>query len=238
MRKNGIQIGVISAVALCGIAPAYADSAIFSASSANLAASAEFETSGSNLIVRLTNSSPFDVLVPADILTAVFFELNCDPLDLTPVSATLNGGSTVLFGGTDPGDVVGGEWEWEESFSGPAPHGADYGISSSGYGLFGSGEMFPGTNLQGPDGVNGLQYGITSAGDNPATGNTPVTGTNALIKNSVVFTLSGLPAGFDIDCITNVNWQYGTSLTEPNIPEPASALLLGIGACALLRRRR
>ena len=88
--------------------------------------------------------------------------------------------------------------------------------------------------MQARNGNNCLHF----AGNDPATGNTPVTGTNALNKNSVVFTLSGLPAGFDLDCITNVNWQYGTSLTEPNIPEPASALLLGIGACALVRRRR
>jgi hypothetical protein len=130
--------------------------------------------------------------------------------------------------------------------------GADEGISSSGYGLF-SGATFPGPNLEPPAALDGLQYGITSAGDNPFTGNAAVTGgnplsKNPLIKNSVVFTLSGLPSGFDpltLNAITNVSFQYGTSLAEPNVlgggpgggapvPEPSSVLLLGSGLIGLL----
>jgi hypothetical protein len=41
------------------------------------------------------------------------------------------------------------------------------------------------------DSPDGLQYGITSGSDNPSTGNAAVTGANALIQNSVVFTFSG-----------------------------------------------
>jgi hypothetical protein len=228
----------IIAFAVASSALASADSVSFNASQANLAASATFENSGSNLIVTLTNTSTFDVLVPADVLTCLFFDVDGAALNLTPVSAVLGSGATVLFGGSDPGGVVGGEWEWEESFTNPAPRGSDYGIGSSGLGLFGAGEMFPGTNLQGPADVDGLQYGMVSAGDDPATGNTPVTGTNALIKNEVVFTLSGLPGGFDVHSITNVNWQYGTALTEPNIPEPSSVMLFSAIGFSLVRRRR
>jgi hypothetical protein len=108
--------------------------------------------------------------------------------------------------------------------------------------LFGSQDLFPGSNLQGPDAPDGLQYGITSAGDDTGTGNTPVTGENALIKNSVVFTLSGLPVGFDPSAsISNVVFQYGTALDEPHfpgIPEPATlALMCGALTC-LARPRR
>lgn len=216
---------------------AAADSVTFSASQGNLAASATFENTGTNLTVTLTNTSAADVLVPADVLTCLFFDVNGAALNLTPVSAVLGPGSTVLFGVSDPGGVVGGEWEWEESFGSPAPRGADYGIGSSGLGLFGSGEDFPGTNLQGPESPNGLQYGMVSAGDNSATGNAPVTGDNALIKNQVIFTLSGLPVDFNVNSITNVNWQYGTALTEPNIPEPSTLALLGLAGLAVLRRR-
>jgi hypothetical protein len=78
-----------------------------------------------------------------------------------------------------------------------------------------------------------LQYGITSASDNPITGNTPVTGTNALIQNSVTFLLGGLPTSFDLDreLFSDISFQYGTSLDEPNlpVPEPATMLLLGSG---------
>src|SRR6185503_11805094 len=100
---------------------------------------------------------------------------------------------------------------------------------------------FPGSNLQGPASPNGLQYGITSAGDNTATGNTPVTGTNALIQNSVVFTLSGLPPGFNpATSISNVEFQYGTDLSEPHfpgVPEPATLVLMAGGALLMGRRQ-
>lgn len=214
-----------------------ADSVTHSAAEGNLAASATFESSGGNLTITLTNTSLFDVAVPADVLTALFFDVDGGALNLTPVSAILGLTSEVLFGGSDPGGVVGGEWEWEESFSEPAPQNASYGIGSSGFNLFGSGEDFPGSNLDGPESPDGLQYGIVSAGDDPAAGNAAVTGANPLIKNEVVFVLSGLPDGFSVASISNVNWQYGTALDEPNIPEPASIALLVVGALGMIRRR-
>lgn len=222
-------------MALCGRASATAIT--FNGSSGSLAASVTFDTSGTDLIVTLTNTSINDVLVPADILTAVFWNVNGDPLSLTRTSAVLNAGSSVVFGSTDPGNVVGGEWAYKSGLMG-APFGTTYGISSSGFGLFGPGDVFPGTNLQGPADPDGLQYGITSAGDNTGTGNTPVTGTNALIKNSVVFTLSGLPKEFDpSESIKGVVWQYGTALDEPHFPEPATGGLLLLAGGVLLRRR-
>ena len=249
MRKFVLYGLALSAVTLGAVSVEAAPITI-SGSSGDRAASATFDTSGTNLIVTLTNTSTSDALVPVDILTAVFFSLAGDPT-LSRVSAVLGAGSAVHFGGTDAGGVVGGEWAYLDGLVG-APGGADEGISSSGFGLFGPFELFPGTNLQGPDSPNGLQYGITSAGDNLATGNAPVTGGEALIKNSVVFTLSGLPVGFNpaaLGAVTNVSFQYGTGLTEPNvpgvttgsvtIPEPATLSLFGVVlAVAAWRRRR
>lgn len=230
-------------------------SVLYAGSSGSLAASAEFATSGSNLIVTLTNTSGADVLVPADILTGVYFNLSGNP-SLSRISAVLNTGSSVLFGTTDPGNVVGGEWAYKTSLVG-APGDAKQGISSAGLGLFGKFDRFPGTNLQGPDGPGGLQYGITSAGDDSTTGNTPVIGDNALIRNSVVFTLSGIDNAFDpVEDISNVWFQYGTALfEEPSfqarcvrgcsqvpptgggnpIPEPETVALLGIGLLGMTR---
>jgi hypothetical protein len=221
-----------------------AQAVIFVGSSGNLSASADFSIVGGNLQVILTNTSMNDVLVPSDVLTAVFFDWPPSNPSLTRISAVLNTGSTVLFGSTDPGYVVGGEWAFKSGLSG-APGSSALGVSSAGFGLFGPSDVFPGTNLQGPADPDGLQYGITSAGDNPATGNTPVTGTNALIKNSVVFTLGGLPVGADVNTITNVHFQYGTSLTEQSyseVPEPLSVIvwtLLGASwaGLAVMRRR-
>ncbi len=211
----------------------------FSALLGNLQASVTFDTSGTDLIVTLRNISLSDVLIPAEILTAVFWDVNGAGLSLTPGSAVVPAGSSVLFGTTDPGSVVGGEWAYNGALDAGNEPFREYGISSSGLGLFGPGDRFPGTNLEGPDSPDGLQYGITSAGDNPATGNQAVTGGNALIKNVVVFTLPGLPVGFDPSTqIRNVLFQYGTSLDEPHFPEPTTLVLLGAGALVALRRRR
>jgi hypothetical protein len=69
----------------------------------------------------------------------------------------------------------------------------------------------------------------------------------------VIFTLSDLPGGFDpmaSGSITNVSFQYGTALDEPNVPaddgdggggggggspvpEPSTVLLFGSGLLAL-----
>jgi len=194
----------------------------------NLSASAKFELLGGNLQITLSNISPYDVGVPSEVLTALFFDIYGNP-SLSPLSAVLGLGSIMWFGTTDPGGVVGGEWAYASGLSG-APGGAWQGISSAGFGLFGPHDLFPGTNLQGPDSPDGVQYGITSAGDDPLTGNQAVTGKNALIQNSVVFTLGNLPIGFRLGDISNVSFQYGTDLREGSFsdgtPEPASLFLV------------
>ena len=76
-----------------------------------------------------------------------------------------------------------------------------------------------------------------------------MTGSGGLIKHSVTFTLASLPVGFTLAEISNVSFQYGTALTEPNIPgctnctplppttqtpEPSTWLLLVTGTVCLL----
>jgi hypothetical protein len=222
--------------------PASATPVTFTGSSGNRSASADFSIVGGNLQVVLTNTSLFDVTVPVEVLTAVFFDLVSNPT-LSRVSALLASGSTVSFGSSNGGDV-GGEWAYKAGLGSSSP--ATQGISSVGLSLFGPGDRFnPLSNLQGPASPDGLQYGITSAGDNLGTGNAPVTGGNALIQDSVVFTLSGLPGGFDPStAVSNVSFQYGTALTEPNIPgcrdcthvvpEPSTWIMLVTGTLCLL----
>jgi hypothetical protein len=214
-----------------------------------LAAAVDFDVIGGQLQVTLNNTSLADVTAPTAggaILTGVFFDLT-PTTTLTPVSALLGLGSVVYFGPSGGGNV-GGEWGYASGLVG-APGNTGLGVSSSGLGLFGQ-SNFNGPNLQGPTALDGLQYGITSLGDNMTTGNAAVTGQFALIKNSVVFTLSGNPTFTTIDdyTISNVSFQYGTSLLEPNvpgilttnnIPEPSTMSLCGLMlAFQIFRLRR
>lgn len=208
------------------------------ASGGGRSAQAIFAASGNDLIVTLTNTATDDIFQPVFVLTGVFFDINGSAVTLTRTSAVLNAGSIVLNDPQPAGGVVGGEWAYKSGLAG-GPHGATRGISSSGLGLFGPGDLFTGPDLEPPTSPNGLEYGITTAGDNPATNNG---GTNTpLIQNSVVFTFGGLPGGFDPEArITNISFQYGTNLEEPNlqVPAPGSACLLAMGALGLRRRRR
>ena len=218
--KNSIK-GVVAGAVVLGVGALSSQAATFNGSLGSLSASASFNVSGTTLTVALANTSGADVLVPTDVLTAVLFST---PTALTPVSATLSAGSAVEFapaGGSGPN--VGGEWAYNAS-----------GISSSGFGLFGPGNRFDtSSNLQGPADPDGLQYGLASAGDNSATGNAFVTGANALIKNSVTFTLT-VPAGFTDGDITGVIFQYGTALTDTRFPPDGGPVPDGGSTIALL----
>ncbi len=220
------------------ISAAQAMPVTFSGDSGFLAASVTFDVSGTNLLVRLSNTSLGDPSVPSDILTGVFFKLPGNP-SLTKVSAALAPGSTVIHGpdpATDPWGGVGGEWAYTNDLSGGRAN--QQAIYSSGY--FDGNALFPGTDLQGPAGVDGIQYGITSLHDTPDNDNGGLS--EGLISNAVDFTLSGLPSGFQLSWITNVWFQYGTGLNEPgfpgdpddpddphDVPEPRTLALLAIG---------
>ena len=238
-KQTAALTAAVAVTALAGSALAvpYTITHVFGTRSASVS----FEALGTDLVVVLTNTSANDALVPVDVLTAVFFDLQGAGA-LGSGSAVLSGGSSVSYDpdGQPAGGVVGGEWAYAEGLAG-APLSATRGISSAGFGLFG-GPTFPGANLAPPAAIDGLQYGILPAGDLVGTGNGGITGSGGLINNQVTFTLTGLNPAFipSASTISNVSFQYGTALSEPNsvVPEPTTLLALGTGLVALGAARR
>lgn len=203
---------------------------------------------GFNLLqVTLTNTATYDPTSSSQILTAMFFNLPGNPT-LTRVGALLAEGSTVKGVNPDP-VVLGGEWAYK---SGLSVSGFTQGISSSALGLFGSGDRFFGSNLQGPDSPEGVQYGISTENDTSGNDDSGLSG-QQLVRNTVVFYLGGISAGFDpLASITSVRFQYGTDLASSpylnseyhgpatRVPLPSSLALLSFGAlgAVLIVRRR
>lgn len=233
--KKILSILFIVTIVLGMVEYAKAIPVTFTGSSGSLAASVTFDTSGTNLLVTLTNTSTGDPHAPSDILTGVIFSIPGNPLlDRSTGSAKLSAGSIVIHGpvpATDPGGVVGGEWAYTNALV--APFVGQQSIYSAGY--FDGLARFPGSNLQGPASVDGVQYGITTLLDLPGNDNGGIK-SQGLIQNSVDFVLTGLPVDFKLGDISNVSFQYGTSLDETNfpgdhhdVPEPMSLILLGSG---------
>jgi hypothetical protein len=190
--------------------------------------SANFVINGGNLVITLSNDSTADITMPSEVLTGLFFTL--PNVTLTPVSAIVTNGFLEYDNGilqtAPPNFDVGSVWAYKAGLS---VKGATQGVGASGFsGVFGPPDIFPfsGAALTGDTGnpPDGLAYGITTAGDDLNTDNGGL-GARPLIKNSVVFTFSGVTANTDLSTLAHVNFQYGTALSEPNdpgVPEPTS----------------
>jgi hypothetical protein len=218
-----------------------------------VSASALVDFTGDLMTITLTNTSPahLGTDVPGSTLTGFFWKFisGVNPT-LTPVSATIAPGSSIL--GTCDQAIcasvtnVGGEFGYSFDALG-FPRGTSFGIASSGYlssGMLGNLGNFNGANLDDPESLDGINFGLVSSesfSPNGGLAGFPV------IQSAVIFKLSGatgLQASF-ID--TGGNFQYGTSFSELNvldappltqIPEPTSVALLGLGLLGLLAVKR
>lgn len=257
MRKSYVMAGLLAAASLDASATAITfNGAGTGPGGVIVTASAIFDITGNDLTITLRNTSPSNngQDVPGSTLTGLFWDFTGNPT-LTPISATVASGSSIL-GTCDVVSCVGvtnvaGEFGYRAT---SFPGGADRGISSSGYlstglpgniGNFNNGAA--GTDLDQPTSLDGINFGIVSA----AAGFNPNGGleTEPLIQDAVTFILRGV-SGLTINDISHVSFQYGTALTELNvpgdpnppvlIPEPATLALLGIGLAGfgVLRRRQ
>jgi hypothetical protein len=156
-------------------------------------------------------------------LTGIFFSANDE--NLIPVSAVLGAGSSII--NPVAGESIGGNYQYAGGKSG-LPGGATAGIVTTGLGIFGPTGNF-GTPAQILDGFGyGIVNGVSSGANNPVKGAT-------LINNSIVFTLT-VPADFDLGSVTDVSFQWGTSLDEnpPTVPDGGSTMaLLGFALVGL-----
>ncbi len=241
---------------------------IFSGSNGILASKAIFEISGTNLLVTLSNTATADAFKQTDILTAVFFDLTTDD-SLTLEKATVGASDFGIYqqdagkkengnlnrylvrdlaapGSTNggPGSFNGG-WQYREDLSGLKGLNQTRGVGTNGLGIFN------GKNVMDSDNED---YGLTSIADNVATSQSKQLFNFPLIKNSIVFTFSGLTPGFDPTAMTvsNVRFQYGTDLKTTSligfavpgdgaVPEPSTLAIwsiIAIGCCGGIRRHR
>lgn len=250
MKAKHLSSGLALAAVMVVTSVARADFS-FTQSWGDLLAKVTFaQDGGGNLLVTLENISLSDVLNPTDVLTGVFF--NISGATLTPVSAALAGGSTIVFpeaadlpaaqaDGLDINDEFGGEWGYRSDLAaGLIPTGATHVIAAVGLeDLVGPPHLFPGFDLDQPDSPDGINYGILSKGDDTSTGTPNVSGTEPLIWYGATFTLSGLGLDpFDLENnISAIAFNYGTDLNV--IPAPPAALLgvLGLALVGWVTRR-
>jgi hypothetical protein len=240
----------IIAVVILGLVAAPAQAVVYSGSGgvgSSLQATAEFSFDGvGGLVIVLTNTDNHiysgtnggNALVPSSLLTGLFFNFAGNPT-LVPISAT-----TTTVNVTD---AIGKYWRYD-SLSPPALGTFSQAIRSAGFGVGGgpTGNFAPS-----PVQLGGFDGGIAPANYTPGEGVGQIPNT-LLAQNSVTFHLAGLGKLTASD-LTDVRFQWGTSLTEPSavgtpstdipsVPEPLSIIVwtfLGAiwGGMALVRRR-
>lgn len=230
-----LSLAAAALIFISGQAPA--ETIEYTGANGSLSADAIFELipSTGTVKVTLTNTAgpSSQALTPADLLTAIFFDLTGGVV-VRPLSAVVPQGQTILPSGNDAGAF----WQYKTNIGNAALHGANSGISSTGLGVFDpNGNFGCGTGCKK---LNGLDYGIVPASYDRGEGNRGVEKV-PLIRSSVIFTLVGtVPASAGVD---NVWFQYGTSLSEPGFgpggeaPEPSTAILIGCGLLLAALRR-
>jgi hypothetical protein len=238
-------VTLITVLALGGFASQAHATVVFSGSTSTLSATASFTIEGNQLRILLTNtdaaSGPDKPTTPGQVLSGLFFNLGTSTF--TPLSASVYTGAP--DGAIQPGSIiqtsrcdvqscsgetnVGGEWSYASGGASWLP-GTTHGLSSSGYLNDNTNSAnFNGPNLQNPDALNGIEFGLVPNGWAPWGGNGGLDA-NALIEGTVEFVLE-IPDGVQVleTDLGNVYFMYGTSPTDTRIPGTSSTTTSGGG---------
>lgn len=198
-----------------------------------LSATAEFTCVDNVMTIVLTNTAAQAASDGADVLGGLFFDLAGTVPNVVDINVSLGGSSFELRDGGVPGatNPLSHEWMYQSPANGGP--GTMYALGATG---------FPGFNTN-ADTINVLfEGGSASAGANDDYGIIPTLGitagnfTNVYVNNALTFEVV-----FDDDIlcdVLNVYASYGSNGQTVITPEPATMAALGLGALAMLRKRR
>jgi hypothetical protein len=267
MGSSKLILGLAAAAVALASGPANA-TVLFTGTGTNggnpLSASADFSLTGTTLTIILSNTSTSNGVTetPTQTLSGLMFDVTGQSSGLTPTSAIAN--SIFNSAACTPSSAcsgsnvnVGGEWGYQFT------SGNTNLIGSAGYvttGIPHNPGNFGGVDLDNQASLNGIDFAILAASHDSLNGG--LTNAGPLVQTAVTLTLTGFTLG--LSDITNVVFQYGTSLTEPTtpgvcdqsnstgdcpggggpgpgVPEPATLFLLGsalLGYGAVRRRQQ
>jgi hypothetical protein len=231
------SFALLASVCVClSTSVAAANLLTFSASGINpettdtVSGTAVFCVSGTELTVKLTNTSD-PLTTNGNLLMGVLFTPSITDLDLTGIDvladATIWTSSTTSVAG--PADWFSPSNAWTDVFGASPPPAGTVGASGTGFaGTFSAGTI----NLGG----GGPDYGIVSSGTFDAP---PPSSPNQfdLVEDSLTLTFTSAMDLTNLS-VTNVKLLYGTDGTGIIVPEPTTAslmLVLGMMGVAGLR---
>jgi hypothetical protein len=255
MPRISERLGLVGLFMLAGGSPAVRADVVSLSYSGSLpsghaaAAAFTFNDVANTVTIRISNTmgSAYNSIGSRD-LTALFWNFtNAGPLTVTRV-----GGDATNVTSVDGGRPFGSGthsydakqlWAFRDDLGG-SPFGASYGLSAAGLGIFGNQHMLQGGGPHPqPDGPDGT---IISPTGDPFSINNPREQFRGYVEFAFSVGSSFFAGGIHNIGVTNLAWQFDTSMSGPSIvlvPLPSAAYvgfasLAGLGAVAWVRRRR
>ncbi len=242
-----VRLALVTAAVTVGLT-ASAQAAVITYDAGNgLSASADFNVSGSTLTILLTNTSGGTFGGQNGSANMVLSSLSFD----LPTGVNITGGTVALGSGSN---IVQSTNTSAWAVQSPTNFNSQYGFSNIGVGNTGGNSLVNATNavtshsnggnavisFTGVTGLpGGLEWGLVPNGSNDIGNN------SFFIQNSVLLTLALSAPLADLSFLANGSYvEFGSDfLFVPDtpgtpVPEPASLLLVGSGALALVARAR